>query len=296
MALTAAGLQRALVDRGYPLHVAAGITANAQHESGFDPGAIGDQGTSIGLFQWHGPRADALRTFARDGGRDWRDPGVQLDFLGHELAGGLRKRLDATDGPETASRLFTLDFERPANAQAKAAERARTARELGSGSGRPAYDPFEGWTTEAPQRPAPAADPFEGWTVAGSGAAPKAFDPFEGWTTAPPAAPAAPQTPPDPFEGWSVAAAPQAAPAAAQAPQAAPSPAPAPQPAQLPETDPQKLQAARTTGTEAMVAELPPSPEQAAQHWERQARGPDGRWSGGFLPSNPLACPLPQSV
>jgi hypothetical protein len=40
--------------------VALGMAGNVSGESGFNPAAVGDGGTSGGFIQAHGPRFDAL--------------------------------------------------------------------------------------------------------------------------------------------------------------------------------------------------------------------------------------------
>lgn len=63
-----------------PLHVAA-IMGNMFGESGMDPSRSEDGGTGIGICQWSGGRASALRSFAQSRGTDWTDLATQLDFL-----------------------------------------------------------------------------------------------------------------------------------------------------------------------------------------------------------------------
>jgi len=45
----------ALTGAGFTMTEAAGIMGNIQNESGFNPEAVGDGGTSFGLVQWHVP-------------------------------------------------------------------------------------------------------------------------------------------------------------------------------------------------------------------------------------------------
>jgi hypothetical protein len=76
------------VGRGYTPAQASGIVGNLIHESGLDPGAIGDAGTSVGLAQFHNERAVALAQFAKASNRDPRDFQTQLEFIDKELRGG----------------------------------------------------------------------------------------------------------------------------------------------------------------------------------------------------------------
>lgn len=117
--------------RGWSDVGAAGLVANAWHESSGKPGAVGDSGASSGLFQWHGPRQQALKKYAQTRGKPWDDAGVQIDFLEDELGSsfkGLKDRMNAAPTPEAAAVMFTREFERPANVDARASERAKTAR------------------------------------------------------------------------------------------------------------------------------------------------------------------------
>lgn len=262
MAFTPHTLRQALLARGYTPHAAAGITANAVHESSLNPAAIGDRGTSIGLFQWHGPRAEALQRYAADKGKDWRSPDAQLDFLGHELAvQGLRGQLDASGSAEDAARLFTYHFERPANARQRADERARTASMLAGGGG-------GGLDLSMFERPQRGLD----------------LSMFE--------QPAAPRLDLSMFERPLDLSMFEEAPrppqqAAATPPEAAPPPEMAPpEMAPQPEVKPGNLQMASALGAgAASTGQVPPAQitNGPRGHWSTaQSRDAGGRWSGGF--------------
>lgn len=111
-----------LVRRGVPLHVAQGVTARLNGESGLNPGineiaplVEGSRG-GFGLAQWTGPRRRQLESFAAERGMDVADPELQLDFLMWENAntekGAWAKVMGATDAVEAAE-LFTNHWERP---------------------------------------------------------------------------------------------------------------------------------------------------------------------------------------
>ena len=53
-----------------PLHRRPGVMANMAAESGFAASKVGDDGTSVGLLQWHNDRADAMANWARANGKD----------------------------------------------------------------------------------------------------------------------------------------------------------------------------------------------------------------------------------
>lgn len=105
-----------LIEVGIPAHVTAGIIANFAHESGGDPEAVGDNGSSIGLPQWHAERATAFMDFAEKHGLSVKDPGVQIDYVLRELATserGALEELAKTTSPAQAADVFQRRFERP---------------------------------------------------------------------------------------------------------------------------------------------------------------------------------------
>ena len=104
---------------------AAGILANIEAESSFRTDAVGDGGTSGGLFQHHAGRWEALKQFARRRGKNWTDWQVQVDFALQEARDmGLNL---SHQSPTDAAQEWTTKFERPADAQRKARERAARA-------------------------------------------------------------------------------------------------------------------------------------------------------------------------
>jgi Phage tail lysozyme len=111
-----------LVARGVPLHVAQGVTARLNGESGLNPGineiaplVEGSRG-GFGLAQWTGPRRRQLESFAAERGLPVNDPELQLDFLMWENAntekGAWSKVMGAKDAVHAAE-LFTNHWERP---------------------------------------------------------------------------------------------------------------------------------------------------------------------------------------
>ncbi|WP_157038064.1 MULTISPECIES: phage tail tip lysozyme [Chelativorans] len=138
-----------LRDQGLSHAAAAGITGNAYQESRFDPTAMGDGGTSHGLFQHHGPRMNDLLAF---GGRD--NAAMQVAFAVQEMRrSGLFGRINSLSDPAEAARLFMTEFERPHPDHANLAARQGFARVAG-GWGDPGM-----W--EMPKIPAPDIDPWE---------------------------------------------------------------------------------------------------------------------------------------
>ncbi len=103
---------------------AAGIINNMKYESAFNSGAIGDGGTSGGLFQHHASRFTAMKNYVGD---DWKTNWKrQIDFALTE--GDMKTYLGRNfANARDASMGFTSDFERPANTAQTAAYRASTA-------------------------------------------------------------------------------------------------------------------------------------------------------------------------
>lgn len=111
-----------LMSKGWTREQAAGIVGNLAGESGFNTGAIGDNGTSGGLGQWHDTspgvgRFTNLKNFAANRGTAWTDFQTQLEFLQHELETnekGAAAQLRLAGTPEQAAESFMRNFERPA--------------------------------------------------------------------------------------------------------------------------------------------------------------------------------------
>lgn len=87
-----------------------GILVNIQGESGFQPGVIGDNNTSGGLFQHHNDRFTNMVDFVgSDWATDWKG---QIDFALSEPAGKeyLSTRFSS---PEDATAWWVKHFEKP---------------------------------------------------------------------------------------------------------------------------------------------------------------------------------------
>ena len=100
---------------GYTPAAIAAILGAAEAESSFNPKAKGAAG-EVGIFQWRGPRLDALKQFAESRGGDIYDPTIQTDFLDNELRtteGRAGKILFSAQTPEDAA-LGMMHYERPA--------------------------------------------------------------------------------------------------------------------------------------------------------------------------------------
>lgn len=131
---TAANLaasRKFFLDQGWGPAATAGILSSEYSESRFNPGAVGDNGTSMGLFQWHNERAAQLQAWARDRKLDPKALATQLAFTQWDLTDGphkavgdaLRKTRDAVE----AGTLWTAQYERPAGGEAEARRRGEAS-------------------------------------------------------------------------------------------------------------------------------------------------------------------------
>jgi hypothetical protein len=103
---------------------AVGIINNMKYESTFNSGAIGDHGTSGGLFQHHASRFNAMKEYVGEGWQtNWKK---QVDFALTE--GEMKTYLGKNyANAKDASVGFTTHFEKPADTAGTAAYRANTA-------------------------------------------------------------------------------------------------------------------------------------------------------------------------
>lgn len=123
----AGAIQSYLSSKGLDSNQVAGIMANIKHESNFNPGAIGDNGTSGGLFQHHAGRFASMKAAA---GSNWQSNWKgQIDFALSEPAGQQYKSMKF-NSPEQATKWWTINFEIPANKFAQADIRSRSASQF----------------------------------------------------------------------------------------------------------------------------------------------------------------------
>jgi len=112
-------------EKGLSHNHTIGMIANIRAESNFNYAAIGDGGTSGGLFQHHANRFENLKEFAGDEWQDWRKQ-VEYTLTEKDTKKYLGQKFESA---EQASKWFTLNWERPANKEQKAEQRARYATE-----------------------------------------------------------------------------------------------------------------------------------------------------------------------
>ena len=113
---------------------ACGILANMYCESGFRTNALGDNGTSVGLCQWHNGRWTNLKVFAPD---DWQTLEGQLRFMKKELRTGYRDTLDYlkqvsddAQGAYDAAYYWCMHFEMPDKTVSRSITRGYLAKNV----------------------------------------------------------------------------------------------------------------------------------------------------------------------
>lgn len=139
--------------------MAFGLLGNIGMESSFNTSARNagdgrDGSDSIGLAQWNGPRAAALKQFAQARGRDWRDVETQADFVVHELRTTERRAFNALSTATTAEEAgrAAIGYFRPAgfswanpdgaHNSGKRIDSARVLAQTLGGGAAPAASPF----------------------------------------------------------------------------------------------------------------------------------------------------------
>ena len=111
-----------LKNKGLTTSQASGVAGNIAVESGFNPQAIGDGGTSYGIAQWHGGRWDNLKSWCLKNSHDANTIEGQLEFLWWELKHSEYKAYDnlvTHTNPKDAAHSFAKYFERPSQISPK---------------------------------------------------------------------------------------------------------------------------------------------------------------------------------
>lgn len=124
-------IQQKLMSMGFTASAAAGVVGNLVQESGLRTDAIGDNGTSGGLAQWHNERWEALKRFAAARGKDWTDLDTQIEFLAEEMRTSYAEtyaKMQHAELPEIAGQIMTDEYEKPDSASANYAQRQANAR------------------------------------------------------------------------------------------------------------------------------------------------------------------------
>ena len=120
----------------YNTAAACGILSNIKSESGFRPAALGDNGTSFGICQWHAGRWTRLMNWCNSNGYDHTTLKGQLYFLQYELKRyypSVHSKISAVSnnaaGAYQAGYDFCYSFEAPANRETRAVTRGNYARD-----------------------------------------------------------------------------------------------------------------------------------------------------------------------
>lgn len=124
-------IQKKLISMGFTASAAAGVVGNLVQESGLRTDAIGDNGTSGGLAQWHNGRLDALKRFAAARGKEWTDLDTQIEFLAEEMRTSYADtyaKMQNAELPEIAGQIMTDEYEIPDPASANYSQRRANAR------------------------------------------------------------------------------------------------------------------------------------------------------------------------
>lgn len=124
-------IQQKLMSMGFTASAAAGVVGNLVQESGLRTDAIGDNGTSGGLAQWHNERWEKLKRFAATRGKDWTDLDTQIEFLAEEMRTSYADtyaKMQSAELPEIAGQIMTDEYEKPDSASANYAQRQANAR------------------------------------------------------------------------------------------------------------------------------------------------------------------------
>jgi hypothetical protein len=120
--------------QGWSKAQAAGITANIQAESGYDPAATGDNGMARGIGQWHPERQAAFNAWASSN----KLPGLgqaglleQMRFYDYELKhSDAGRRLAGAKSAGEAGAIVSMYGERPAGGAGEATARGALATQI----------------------------------------------------------------------------------------------------------------------------------------------------------------------
>ena len=116
---------------------ACGILANIHVESRFNPEALGDNGTSYGICQWHNRRYTNLINWSNMNGLDYTQLDTQLLFMKHELEHRfnyiydrlLNRTPDTSRGAYSAGKYWCVYYELPKNKYVAGDQRGEMARQ-----------------------------------------------------------------------------------------------------------------------------------------------------------------------
>ena len=115
----------------------AGILANLQGESGFNPHKVGDNGSAFGICQWQGPRLNQMVQYCEENDLNPVSREGQLRFLAHDLKEvyiyayeQIRLCEDSEKGALQATYNFCAYYEVPADPEGESKEREELTKLL----------------------------------------------------------------------------------------------------------------------------------------------------------------------
>ena len=122
------GIARFLMSLGYSKANASGIAGNLYVESAYNPTAIGDNGTSFGLAQWHKSRWLRLNEWADSNNLNPNNFETQLRYIDFELnnrESKAKEKLLEAKNPYDSAYAFAKYYERPARISEKRMTKAQ---------------------------------------------------------------------------------------------------------------------------------------------------------------------------
>jgi len=130
-----ATVYKLLQSYGYNKAACAGIMANIQAESSFNPNC--KSGSCYGLCQWTGSRKSKLKAYARKNGMNYKSLKAQVAYLNYELKTSyksvyktLKSVSNSKSGAYKAAYKFCYSFERPASKAKRSKQRGAKARTM----------------------------------------------------------------------------------------------------------------------------------------------------------------------
>lgn len=115
-----------LGSKGLSRNAIAGIMANIEYESSFNPGIAGDKGMSHGLFQHYNERKNNLLSYLKRNNLPYNDINGQIDFALLEKPEIVRQ-INLSKTPQEAADIWVRKFEIPANLEKQSQLRQRSS-------------------------------------------------------------------------------------------------------------------------------------------------------------------------
>jgi len=120
-------------NKGLTKEQSAGIAANIERESSYNPNAVGDSKTSFGIAQWHKERGQNMIEWTKSNGFEPNSMEGQLEYMWHELTGDYKNvlnQLKNTSTAQEAAEVFVRKYEIPSNIEQEVAIRSQKASKI----------------------------------------------------------------------------------------------------------------------------------------------------------------------